>query len=763
MLFIGAVFFLFFTFIFSPLEINYPENSGTLYSAEEELLAYTLTGDGQWRFKLLEKELPSKLVTSLLELEDQRFYFHPGLDPLALTRAAWQNLRSGHIVSGGSTITMQVARLLLKNHQRSYLNKIIETGLALRLEANHSKEEILRIYFQLAPYGGNIVGLETASWFYFHRPPKRLSWAEAALLAALPQKPSSLRLDKNRKHLLEVRNRLLKKLLRNGHLDEQDLSLALREPLPEKVRRPHQESPLLLQSLLTSSDHKSFRTSLNFEIQKSTGAILDSHMKNLPYSHINNAALVVFDTHSGKPLAFHGNNTKFESSSSTPTNGYFVNTALGSRSSGSTLKPFLYASMIDEGLLHSHMLLLDIPTWINGFHPRNFSKKYLGAIMANKALARSLNIPAVRMLQEFGAERFHSDLLKLKLTTFTRAPSQYGMSLILGGGETNLFELTRAYNLLAQTAHGREKVILSSLTGDVTEIESPFSVGASFLTLEALLDVRRPESGINWKQFSSSQRISWKTGTSHGFRDAWSIGTNGKYTVGVWMGNASGEGRPEIIGTKLAAPLMFSVFNLLKNSSWFDFPEIKLKQIRVCKNSGMLPTNDCIQHMVWIPEDSFFSVTDKYNTQVTIDKTTNLQAHQRCRTSNRLETKTIFTLPEKVRFFLKNSSIRSEPLPLIEKDCVIDQELKDRLAMIYPRHKSQLILGREIDGLTQPVVFQASHSDPKMILHWHLNQKYLGKTKGDHLMELSPQPGEYKLTLVDQSGLSHITEFEVIR
>lgn len=755
---IGIAFTVFVLICFPKPKLKSLDYSGSLYSKGGDLISYSLSKDSQWRLKLRSKELPGKLISALLTLEDKRFFYHPGVDPLAIIRASYNNTFNKKVAfSGGSTLTMQVARLIMKNSKRRLWSKIKEVHLALRLELYMSKNDILREYLQRAPYGGNLVGLETASWFYFNRPTRSLSWSEASLLAVLPQKPSSIRVDKNRRQLKIKRDALLQKLHTNKLIKKDQYEISLKTKLPKNISMPKQIARHILYTGLKENQRRSFESSLDYNLQKQSLKLLNTYASSLKEQNILNSALVIIDNESGEPLAFHGNSGQILDQE----RGQFINIALSPRSTGSTLKPFLYAAMLDEGLINPESLVFDIPTWINGFHPKNFSGHYLGAVRAKEALAMSLNIPAVLMLKDFGAERFHRDLVQLNFTNFFRHPETYGLSLILGGGEANLFELTRAYSYLAQRAMSRDHIFSTDLWGNTNKTSVPYSIGASYLTLEALLKVKRPDLQAYWEEFSSSQKIAWKTGTSHGFKDAWAIGVTKKYSVGVWIGNATGEGRPEIIGTKTAAPLMFSVFNYLDKSTWFDFPEINLKKTTVCRNSGFLSRGQCRESSTWTPEGSFYSNVDKYNHRITVDKKSGLRAHLNCRKPSEVEFKTFFSLPKQVAYYLKKSKHQSFTPPRWAQGCKTSRGQKS-LAIIHPLNEAHIILPKEIDGETQPIVFQAHHDSKDSKIFWHLDNTFLGTTKMNHSMELKPKPGQHKITLVDQDGLSESIVFSVV-
>ena len=407
---------------------------GTRYSTvvedrNGELLGARIAGDGQWRFPPSDR-IPDKFRTALIEFEDRWFAFHPGVNPVAIIRAAAGNLKAGKVTSGGSTITMQVIRMS-RGKERNLKQKLIEAILATRLELRCSKEEILGLYASHAPFGGNVVGLEAASWRYFGRPPEELSWGEAATLAVLPNSPADIHPGKNRSKLLAKRNALLGTLFERGHIDSLDLELACGEPLPlEPVQLP-QEARHLTEYMWKTSPGKRVRTDIDIHFQKQVQAVADRWNEDFSARGIEDLAAVVMDVRTGEILAYVGNSSPDRSRP-----GSEVDILRAPRSTGSILKPILYCSMLQEGEILPNTLLPDVPVNLNGFSPQNFNRQFAGAVPASEALSRSLNVPSVHMLRRFGVPKFLDILRKCGMSTLPRSASHYGLSLILGGEET---------------------------------------------------------------------------------------------------------------------------------------------------------------------------------------------------------------------------------------------------------------------------------------------------------------------------------------
>ena len=609
-----ATFFLWWLFCLPSPLFNTP-TSLVLEDASGDLLGARIATDGQWRFPKLDT-LPQKYITCLTTFEDRHFFRHPGVNPLALMRATARNLKNRKVVSGGSTITMQVIRLASNGAKRNIFNKILEAFRALRLELTHSKRDILSLYATNAPYGGNIVGLETAAWHYYGKIPKQLSWAECATLAVLPNAPSAINVGKRREALLNKRNRLLQTLFSLKKIDAVTLELALEEPLPEKPLPLPQRAPHLLdfaaaENTKNKIENNRVRTTLDGTLQKNISRILESYKSQLLATNIHNTAAFVIDIERNEVVSYVGN------ISAGKEYGEDVDIIRAERSTGSIMKPFLYAWALNDGEILPNSLLLDLPTDIGGYHPENFNETYDGLVPARRALARSLNIPFVRLLNQYGVEKFYHQLPRLGIKTFREPPDHYGLTLILGGGESSLFDLTNAYASVARTAKHwytyQNKYAASDWqTCTYRKDESKrhalslqnnapiLNASACYLTLDAMKEVDRPEGQENWELFTNTKNIAWKTGTSYGFRDAWAIGVTPQYAVGVWVGNANGEGQPGLIGIEKAAPILFDIFNALpQNGVWFDAPFDNMQQVEVCKISGYRVSDLCPRDTIW--------------------------------------------------------------------------------------------------------------------------------------------------------------------
>lgn len=750
--------------------------SFVLEDSKGGLLCATIAADGQWRFPA-DKQTPDKFIQCILTYEDKRFYYHWGIDPLSLGRAIKQNLSGGKVVSGASTITMQVIRLY-RNKPRNIWQKAVEMLMATRLEFSYSKKQILALYAGNAPFGGNVVGLEAASWRYYGRNAEQLSWAETATLAVLPNSPSLIHPGRNRETLLQKRNGLLQKLWHNGTIDSATCALACIEPLPDKPHALPQEAPHLLDHFRaeyrqTTGTTTRLRSSLDGELQRNVNDIILRHHQQLKANGINNAAALVLDVETGLAQAYVGNvydpaDPELES---------YVDVIQAPRSPGSTLKPLLYAAMLTDGLLLPHSLVTDVPTQIGGYVPQNFDLGYDGAVPASRALARSLNIPAVRMLQQYRSERFLVLLRKLGITTMSKPASHYGLSMILGGGETTLWEMAGVYASLARTMlhmeqyNGKYDLDDYRAPGYRPDVPLPsrhaptayglLDAGAIWYAFQAMEEVMRPGEEFLWQQFASTQRIAWKTGTSFGFRDGWAIGVTPQYVVAVWVGNADGEGRPGLTGVSTAAPIMFDIFRLLQISGSFTAPAGKLQNIAVCRQSGFRAGEYCEDRdTLAVPLAGLRSVVCPYHQLIHLDATGQYRVTADCEDPDKMQHKPWFILPPAMEYYYKASHSYA-PLPPFKPGCVTEDQGRS-MELIYPRPQARIYVPVELDGQRGQTVFKATHRHAGAQIYWHLDNAFVGVTTDFHQMPLRPSPGKHVITIVDDDGEEVKAGFEIL-
>ncbi|WP_340077000.1 penicillin-binding protein 1C [Leptobacterium sp. I13] len=734
------------------------------------LLGAKIAADGQWRFPKSDS-VPEKFKQSLLFFEDAHFYSHPGFNPVSIAKALITNIKAGKVVRGGSTLTQQVIRLSRKNKNRTYFEKAIEIILATRLELRYSKNEILNLYASHAPFGGNVVGLDMASWRYFGIHPHQLSWAESATLAVLPNAPSLIYPGKNQEKLLAKRNKLLKKLLENAIIDSLTYQLAIVEALPKKPFPLPQKASHFLEYIAKTQQGKRVKTTLDAQLQDNVVAIVKKHHETLLQNEIHNAGVLVMDVNTRHVLAYVGN---------TPTDRNHqkdVDVISAPRSTGSILKPFLYAAMLDSGELLPNTLVADVPTQIAGYSPENFEETYDGAVPAKRALARSLNVPAVRLLKSYGLERFRDQLDFFNLRDINRSANHYGLSLILGGAESNLWDLCKTYAALAGTVNHYTETSSEYFTHEFTEpittINSntdfgnrsrekiTFDAGSIYLTFEAMKEVNRPEGEQAWEFFDSSKEIAWKTGTSFGNRDGWAIGVTPKYVVGVWVGNADGEGRPNLTGVGSAAPILFDVFDVLPNAPWFRKPFDELTEAEVCINSGHLATDICPKTTTWIPITGQRTPPCPYHQLVHLDTQKQFRVNTSCEALDTMEPVSWFVLPPLMEYYYKSNNAQYRSLPPYRSDCF--SEGQATMDFIYPKENGRVILPKDFDGTTNELVLKLAHSKPELTVFWYVDAIFVGQTQTFHEMAILPKTGKHLITVVDELGNQLIQAIEVER
>ena len=760
-----------------------------LLARDGTLLSARIAADGQWRFPPLE-QVPEKYRAALLAYEDKRFEHHIGVDAVAIARAIRSDLRAGRTVSGASTITMQLARLvraggtsgegLDRRRHRGYADKLLETLLALRIERAYSKQQILAAYASNAPFGGNIVGLEAASWRYFGRAPAALSWSEAATLAVLPNSPALVTPGHNRATLQRKRDALLRKLRATGVLSAQALQLELAERLPDAPVALPDEAPHLLETLHARHPGQSrFESTLDADLQGAAARSVRDQADTLSHQLIHNVAAVIVDNRSFEVLAYVGNS----SWSTRNDSGRAVDIVRRPRSTGSVLKPFLYAAMLDSGQLLPHMLVADVPTQYAGYAPENFDHAYRGAVPADVALAQSLNVPAVRSLKEYGVERFYDLLRDMGMSTLTRPPGDYGLTLILGGAEGTLWDITRMYANLVDTARRitpapaapyRDLLVLrQSAPVDPSTHASPerdrrtstptmeITPAAAWLTLNALLEAQRPAEEAHWMSFAGSRKIAWKTGTSWGFRDAWAVGNTSRYTVAVWVGNASGEGRPGLTGATAAAPLMFELQRRLAAAPWLTQPTLTMRRVAVCRDDGFLANDLCEPMPDWAPAGSHFERQSPYHQRVHLDLSARYRVDSTCERVSSMQHVAWFVLPPSQEFYYRRTHAAYRDLPPYRSDCDSSRGGQP-MEFLYPNAEGRIYIPIELDGSKGRTIFEAVHRERNARLYWHLDGHYLGTTDTFHQMSLDIAPGAHLVTIVDGVGNRLSRSFEVL-
>ena len=640
--------------------------------------------------------------------------------------------------------------------------------LATRLEFRLSKKSILALYASHAPFGGNVVGLEAASWRYYGRSPNQLSWGEMTTLAVLPNAPSLIYPGKNHKILLTKRNLLLDKLKLKGVIDAETCQLAQQEPLPLKPNSLNQKATHLLTRIFNEGNTgQRIKTTLDINLQNKVEQITNNHYQRMKGRDVHNASVVVMDVETGNILAYVGN-TKSK-------NGGEVDMITASRSTGSILKPLLYAGMLDVGEILPKTLVADIPTQYAGYTPQNFDKKYDGAVSADNALIRSLNIPAIRMLKQYGVKRFHGKLKQLKMSTITRNANHYGLSLILGGAETTINDLASIYGSMARTLNhytvynGKYNELdykranfqkKKELKKPVLSNHTIYSAASIYWTFNVLADLHRPREEHGWENFVSSRKVAWKTGTSFGHRDAWAVGVTPEYVVVAWVGNSSGEGKSGLTGVSAAAPLLFDVFKKLPRTTWFSPPYDELEKIPVCTKSGMRSSVWCeASDSIFVPISGLKTKPCKYHNWVHLDEDKRYMVNSDCYPVNQMVRQSWFVLPPVWEWFYKSKNPNYVSLPPFKEGCI--QQLNN-MEIIYPNNLKELYLAKELDGSVGELVFEVAHRNPSVEVYWHIDDQFVGITNHFHQLEVAPSVGKHTLTVVDEFGETIVKNFTVL-
>lgn len=745
--------------------LRFPEWGATVVEDRDgRLLGARVAADGQWRFPG-RAAVPEKFEKALLQYEDRWFWYHPGINPLALAGALRHNWQQKGNRRGGSTLTMQLARLSRPPAARRMGVKLLEMAMAIKAEMRYSKRTLLELYAAHAPFGGNVVGLEAASWRYFNQPPAQLTWAEAAALAVLPNSPALVFPGKNESTFLRKRNRLLRRLRDVGEISESTYQLSISEPLPGKPRPlPALAGPFMNRLAGQGGLGKRMRTTLNTALQAQLQSMANRYASRLAFNEVFHLAAVVVEVKSGEVLAY------VHASSSPDGAGAEVDIAHAPRSYGSLLKPFLYAAMLTEGSLLPRQWVDDRPVYYDGYMPQNFLKEFDGLVPANEVLSRSLNVPSVNLLRQYGTARFLHQLRQSGLSGFGKPASHYGLSLILGGSEARLWELTGLYAALAnRLATAAEQYPVRWLKegekGQKTFNTRAFSRASLWFTFQALTENVRPITQTNWEYFPSARRIAWKTGTSFGQRDAWAIGLNADYVVGVWVGNASGEGRPGLTGVQVAAPIMFDMLYALPAGGWFKMPQNEMQERPCCAVTGMPAGPDCgeIRRML-LPPDRGLVLPCTYHKALWLDSSTSHRVDAACYPLDAAKKQVFLVLPPAAAYYYRRKHPAWQAPPPWRDGCSSKgSSTAGQLQLVYPAPNAVLYLPLVRDSVRANLILEAAHQQPAQVLYWHLNQEYIGQTTDFHQMKVQLAPGKYQLSVVDEQGNAVSRNFQVVR
>ena len=761
-----------------------PQYSPLVLAQDGTVLHAYLNPTQKWRMKTELREITPVLRRAIIEKEDRWFRWHFGVNPLALVQAAGRNVFGRGRTTGASTITMQVARLL-EPKERTFGNKLLEMARATQLEAHLSKDEILQLYLNLVPYGGNVEGVKSAALLYFQQTPDYLSLAQTVTLAIIPNRPRGLVLGKNNAAVRRERNRWLHRFGAARLFPAQDIADALREPLEVQRHAAPTLAPHLSRRLVRQYPHAAIiRSSLQRAKQSKAEDLTRNYVRRLRELGISQAAVLVVNNRTRQVEAYVGSADFRDFRGQGQNDGI---TAV--RSPGSTLKPFLYALALDRGLVTPKLLLPDVPTNFQGYRPENFDKHCNGEVTLERALAYSLNIPAVRVLQDLGVPTFTEQLQRAGFRTISHNRTRLGLSSILGGCGASLEELTGLYAALANG--GRyEKLGLTAAALPSTPPPSPLpkreggldpnflshskklkasppsllgrglgggvplvSPAAAFLVTDILSQLTRPDLPLGAASSTRLPKIAWKTGTSYGRRDAWSIGYNRDYTIGVWVGNFSGQGSPALTGSDVATPLLFDLFNTLAYNSpndWFS-PPAALDFRLVCAESGRVPGENCPNQVIdyFLPSVSS-GQRCQHQREVLVSADGSFTYCRACAPAAGFRRELYPNLLPEVAAYREAQGLPYRRLPPHNPQCQRVRGGPERAPSITsPTANTEYVL----NARERPQLLLSCTTDSEVRqVYWYVNDQFLRAAAATERVFFRPTPGPLKISCADDHG-----------
>lgn len=736
-------------FILPPkLNVSY---STLVTDKKGEILHAFLSTDEKWRMFVELNEISPTLRKAILAKEDKYFNYHFGVNPISIFRAAFNNITKKRRTSGASTITMQVVRMLNPD-KRTYWNKISEILRAIQLEIFYSKDEILQLYLNLVPYGSNIEGIKSASYLYFQKSPDRLSLAEVTTLAIIPNRPTSLQLGMKNPLIVEERNKWLKRFQQAQVFDSQLINDALHEPLTVFRHEAPKDAPHLSIRLKKQfANDAIIHSSVSKATQIKVEQMVANYINRTRAMNINNAAVLVINNETMQVEAYIGSagfNDKLD--------GGQVDGVQAIRSPGSALKPLLYATAFDKGIITPKNIINDVPTNFNGFEPENFDRKFNGKVSVEFALANSLNIPAVKVVKDLGKTILIEQLKKADFQTVKKHEKDLGLSIVLGGCGVTLEEMTQLYAAFANDGNWQKTEMLDDkLTERKVRNTSIISPSATYLVTEILAQIKRPDLPNNFDYTYRLPKIAWKTGTSFGRRDAWSIGYNKKYTVGVWVGNFSGEGVPELSGAEIATPLLFQIFNTIDyntSSEWFRQPKEVVSR-QVCAESGELPSEYCSNKIL------DYSIKNISHTRKCthlkkfyVNLSESMSYCMQCLPVEAYKEKLYNNLSPELISFYELKHILYEKIPLHNPNCTRFFKTASNAPIITnPNNGSEYYLS---ENDTQQMQLACQTANDVREVYWYINDHLLKKTSANKPVFFTPSLGKLKISCTDDKGRS---------
>ena len=743
-----------------PRPLFTPDYSTVVVDENGEILRVFLNRNEQWCFPpRRDLRIPPKLKTAVLQFEDRSFHAHPGVRPMSMLRALYQNMSRGEVVSGASTITMQVARLM-RPKARTYLNKALEILQALKIELCYTKDEILRAYLDHAPYGGNIVGYQAASLRYFGKMPGQLTWGEAATLAVLPNAPGLVSPVADPDRLLAGRNRLLARLRDEGEIDAETHWFAQQEMVPRRARPFRTLAPHLARRLKARQGDGVIRTTIQRAVQERSEALVMRHAAYLNRLGIRNGAVLVAETQSGKVRAYVGSQDFSDADAQGQVDG-----VMAARSSGSLLKPFLYALCFDEGIVLPQTLVRDVPSYYGAFSPSNADGKFSGLVTAREGLIRSLNVPAVRLLKAYGVVSFYCFLEAAGLSSLFRPADDYGLPLVIGGAEVTPWDMAVLFRGLGNGGRFRPLLVLDGPSDERDTGTMPLiSPGACDLTLNVLRELKRPGAEYYWQQYQNPWPLAWKTGTSYGQRDAWAVGVSPQWTVAVWVGNFDGQGNANLTGAGCAGPLLFDVFNALPKDarlSWFQRPDADLAPVEICLDTGFRAGPACGRRsVVNAPLHMAPLRVCPYHRHIFVTLDGAHQVCSLCWQPGGYTRVSRLVYPADVTQYLRERGQTVGGMPPHSPGCPAQQG-GQMVQILYPQENAHLWVPRDFDGNRQQVALRAAHQEHRRVLFWYLDHRFIGSSQGRHIKAADVGGGWHVLDVVDELGNRDRRRFHV--
>ncbi len=702
--------------------------SKVVYDRNGELLRVYLNDQEQFVLPLTNEKIPEKLKESVIFFEDKNFYKHHGVDISAILRAFYLNIKNKKVISGASTITMQNVRIF-RGGKRSYFNKIIEAIYAVQIDFKYTKDEILAIYLNHCPYGGNVRGYRTASLRYFNKVVNDLTWAEAATLAILPNSPSLLNAEKNREKFLKKRNDLLKDLYEGKKLSQEDYILSINESLPETLYALPQKAFHFSDYAINFTEEDIVKTTLDYSIQKIVGETYSYYKENFEKFGVYNTGIIVLDTNTREILGYYTGDYEEK-------HGRRIDTNKIQRSSGSTLKPFLYNLAFDKGLISEYSLLEDVPSHFGNFNPINSDRQYRGLVSAKEALQKSLNVPMIKLMEKVGYREFYKLMEDYGIKNL-REPEEYGLGIVLGTIELSPLELVNMYATLGNLGYHKE---LKVLLNQESEGKRLYSKGASSLTLDILRGVQRTNK--NWEYIDGTYEFYWKTGTSFGERDSWAVGTNSEYTIVVWNGNVDNSSSNILKGIRASAPILFDIMDKISNING-QIEKDSLEEVLINNNGYRSKYENTESAYMPIGVNLLY---DPYEKEVFVDENNN-EVDSRNWVRGEYKKVVVNDYPSNVKYYLSLRGYKDSGIKKINTN-------KD-FKFFYPQNYMKIKMNNiEEDKL----VVEAIGVEGVKEYYWYLNDSYIGSTNKAKNYIIGKK-GLNRIDLITDNNLSTYVNF----